>query len=323
MCSAPRGRAEALKTARRGRSTKETSQGLPSEGGTLKNAPTPNSHHPQQINCPIITDMTAEESDADDELLPPTICLCVSSPKPSLSNYFPNRRLKQADGSSGRCQSPTGLTFISRRAGDVCKRNTNISEEAPLVHSGAVRHTSVHNNSVKCSLSSRVRWAKDTNGLVLSDKRGARKSKLGCHQRRFCSKPKHCQSSECLISWYKNQTDQSQSGSAARNTQDVSSLWSLSCALLHLSRDNRAIHSFSDPKSQSQFAPTEPSVFFRTGWEVIPKIWIWVCQNHKTSPAETCLKVIGQVGYGSGCLVLVSGLMKLRVVFFWRYRLFT
>lgn len=41
MCSATWGRAEALKTAPRGRSTKETSEGLPSEGGTQKNAPTP------------------------------------------------------------------------------------------------------------------------------------------------------------------------------------------------------------------------------------------------------------------------------------------
>lgn len=175
----------------------------------------PNTCHLQQINCPIITDMTAEESDVDDAPLPTIICLCISSPKTSLSNYFPNCHLKQADGSSGRCQSPTGLTFISKRAGDVCQRDTKISEEAPLVHSGGVRSTSVHNNSVKCSFSSRVRWAKNKNGLVLSEKRRARKSEIGCHQRRFCSKPKLCQScasdtSECFISWYKNQTDQSQ-----------------------------------------------------------------------------------------------------------------
>lgn len=37
---------------------------------------------------------------------------------------------------------------------------TNISAEAPLVHSAGVRDTSVHNNGVKCSLFSRVRRAK-------------------------------------------------------------------------------------------------------------------------------------------------------------------
>lgn len=112
-------------------------------------------------NCSIITDMAAEESDVDDVPRPTTICLCVSSPKTSPSNDFPNHCLEQADGSSGRCQSPTGLTFISRRAGDGCQRDTHISEEAPLVRSGGVRDTSVHNNSVKCLLSTRVCWAKN------------------------------------------------------------------------------------------------------------------------------------------------------------------
>lgn len=55
MCSATRGQAEALKTASPRRSSKETSEGLPSEGRMQKNAPTPNTHHPQQNNRLVMT----------------------------------------------------------------------------------------------------------------------------------------------------------------------------------------------------------------------------------------------------------------------------
>lgn len=86
--------------------------------------------------------------------------VCGSSPIKQPVKFLREPPPKQIDGSSARCQLPTGPTFISRRAGDVCQRDTNISAEAPLVHSGGVRDTSVHNSSVKCSLSPRVRRAK-------------------------------------------------------------------------------------------------------------------------------------------------------------------
>lgn len=74
-------------------------------------------------------------------------------------------------------------------------------------------------------------------------------------------------------------TQAAQSGSAASNMQNVSSLWSLGCVSLAV------IRPFVRSLVRS-FPPTGPSVFRRMRWGGAP-VWIRVCQNRKRARLKT------------------------------------
>lgn len=108
------------------------------DGGPQKNAPAPNARHPQQISCPVITGVMAEESDVDEAPLPPTIRLHVSSPTTSLSNSFrnhphppppPTPTQNKLMGHQAGVSSPEAHRSS---AGGVCQRDTNISAQGEL-----------------------------------------------------------------------------------------------------------------------------------------------------------------------------------------------
>lgn len=144
-----------------------------------------------------------------------------------------------------------------------------VSEEAPLVHSGGVRDTSAHNNSVKCSLSSRVHPVKKTKQTIWCCQR----KEEGENQK--WDEPKLCQSCasdtrECFISWYKNPTETSQPEVLQPGTRrtcphsDLSSvLFCISIAVIG------PVICFQTQRTGASLHRGEPTVFFRKRWEAI------------------------------------------------------